>query len=63
MKILFVLKDIEYIDPMGIMLLSALAKEGGHTTELCVLTGSSLAVAIENFKPDLVAFSGRADLG
>ena len=38
MKILFIIKDIEYIDPMGIMLLSALAKENGHTTELCVLT-------------------------
>jgi len=25
-KILFVIKDVEYIDPMGIMLLSALAR-------------------------------------
>ena len=59
MKILFIIKDIEYIDPMGIMLLSALAKEGGHTTELCVLTGGNLEESIKKFKPDLTAFSAK----
>ena len=59
MKILFIIKDIEYIDPMGIMLLSALAKEGGHTTEICVLADGKLEESIKSFKPDLAAFSAK----
>ncbi|MBE9531847.1 MAG: B12-binding domain-containing radical SAM protein [Proteobacteria bacterium] len=59
MKILFIIKDIEYIDPMGIMLLSALAKEDGHTTELCVLAEGKLSEIIESFKPDIAAFSAK----
>jgi radical SAM superfamily enzyme YgiQ (UPF0313 family) len=59
MKILFIIKDIEYIDPMGIMLLSALAKEGGHTTELCVLADNKLEESILDFKPDVAAFSAK----
>ena len=59
MKILFIIKDIEYIDPMGIMLLSALAKESGHTTEICVLADGKLSEVIESFKPDLAAFSAK----
>lgn len=59
MKILFVLKDIEYIDPMGIMLLSALAKEKGHTTSLSVLADGDLKGAVKRFKPDMAAFSAK----
>ena len=59
MKILFVIKDVEYIDPMGVMLLSALAKEKGHETELCVLADGKLKETIEKFKPDVAAFSAK----
>jgi radical SAM superfamily enzyme YgiQ (UPF0313 family) len=57
LKVLFILQDIEYIDPMGVMLLSALAKEKGHQTFLHVLSGGNLIESIENIKPDVVAFA------
>lgn len=59
MRILFVIKDVEYIDPMGVMLLSALAKEKGHETELCVLADGKLKKTIKKFKPDVAAFSAK----
>jgi radical SAM superfamily enzyme YgiQ (UPF0313 family) len=59
MKILFVIKDIEYIDPMGIMLLSALAKQTGHTTALNVLSEGNLAETVKTLKPDVVTFSAK----
>ncbi|MEK6791999.1 MAG: radical SAM protein [Deltaproteobacteria bacterium] len=59
MKILFIIKDVEYIDPMGIMLLSALAKKKGHTTDVCVLSDGAMMDKLGSFKPDLVAFSAK----
>lgn len=59
MRILFVIKDIEYIDPMGLMLLSALARERGHTTGISVLTGGDLRADVVSFRPDIVAFSAK----
>lgn len=59
MKILFVIKDIEYIDPMGIMLLSAFAKRKGHTTELAVLADGDLEKTVRRIMPDLAAFSAK----
>ncbi len=59
MKILFIIKDVEYIDPMGIMLLSALAKEQGHTTDLAVLSDGNLEEKIRTSRPDIVAFSAK----
>ncbi len=59
MKILFVIKDVEYIDPMGIMLLSALAKERGHETMAAVLAEKNLTAKLESFRPDMVAFSAK----
>ncbi|MBI5469569.1 MAG: B12-binding domain-containing radical SAM protein, partial [Deltaproteobacteria bacterium] len=59
MKILFVIKDLEYIDPMGIMLLSALAKEKGHRTGVSVLARGDLKEKLSSFAPDIVAFSAK----
>lgn len=59
MKILFIIKDVEYIDPMGIMLLSALAKERGHTTDLAVLSDGNLEEKIRAGRPDVAAFSAK----
>jgi radical SAM superfamily enzyme YgiQ (UPF0313 family) len=59
MKILFAIKDVEYIDPMGIMLLSALAKEKGHTTALNVLSERNLGDTVKTLRPDVVAFSAK----
>jgi len=57
MKILFILKDIEYIDPMGVMLLSAMAKEKGHQTYLHVLSDGNLIESIKKINPDVVTFA------
>ena len=43
MRILFVVKAIDYIDPIGIMLLSALAKANGHTTHLGILNRENIS--------------------
>jgi len=59
LKILFIIKDVEYIDPMGIMLLSALAKERGHSTDLAVLSDGNLEDKIRASRPDIVAFSAK----
>ena len=59
MKILFVIKDVEYIDPMGIMLLSALAKEKGHQTALAVMADGNLREKVREYGPQVVAFSAK----
>ncbi|MDO8125662.1 MAG: radical SAM protein [Candidatus Brocadiales bacterium] len=59
LKILFVYKQVEYIDPMGIMLLSALAKENGHRTYVNVLSDNNLIDSIKEIKPDVVAYSAK----
>jgi len=59
LKILFVIKDVEYIDPMGIMLLSALAKEKGHATAVSVLADGRLKEDVAALRPDVVAFSAK----
>lgn len=57
MKILFVVQDIDYIDSLGMMLISALAKAAGHTTHLGVLTRENMITKIQDLKPDVVAYS------
>jgi radical SAM superfamily enzyme YgiQ (UPF0313 family) len=59
MKILFVERDVEYIDPMNVMLLSALARQGGHATFLSILSADDLEADLERIKPDLVAISAK----
>ncbi|MBI5561544.1 MAG: B12-binding domain-containing radical SAM protein [Deltaproteobacteria bacterium] len=59
MKILFIIKDVEYIDPMGIMLLSALAKRQGHSTAISVLAKRDLRDKVREFRPDVAAFSAK----
>jgi radical SAM superfamily enzyme YgiQ (UPF0313 family) len=59
MKVLFVIKDVEYIDPMGIMLLSALARGKGHSTALAVLAREDIRAALKKHAPDVVAFSAK----
>jgi len=58
MKILFVVREIEYINPMGAQLLSALAKSGGrnHQTFLHALATGDVIEVIQQKKPDIVAY-------
>jgi radical SAM superfamily enzyme YgiQ (UPF0313 family) len=59
-KILFVYKHVEYIDPMGIMLLSALAKEKGHETYLNLLSDGNLQDMLREINPEVVAYSAKS---
>lgn len=58
MRILFIVREIEYINPMGAQLLSALAKSGGrtHQTFLHALAGGDVIDAVKRIKPDIVAY-------
>lgn len=57
MKVLFVPRIVEYIDPMNIELMSALARRAGHTTYLSILAQDDLEADIKRIKPDVVALS------
>ncbi|MBF0275317.1 MAG: B12-binding domain-containing radical SAM protein, partial [Nitrospinae bacterium] len=57
MKILFVVKTIDFIDPMGMMLLSALAKQKGHKTYLTILARENFIEHIQDIQPDIIAYS------
>lgn len=59
MKILFVLKEEDPIDPMNVELLSALAKRAGHETDLAVLARGDLDAKMETLRPEVVAYSGK----
>lgn len=59
LKILFVYKEEDPIDPMQIELLSALAKREGHQTFLNILQHKDLVHDLERIKPDIVAYSGK----
>lgn len=59
MKVLFVLKEEDPIDPMNVQLLSALAKREGHDTFLNVLQHKDLERDLRRIRPDIVAYSGK----
>ncbi len=57
MKVLFIVKIIDFIDPQGIMQLSAICKDRGHETYLAVLTRENILKKIERIKPQVIAYS------
>lgn len=57
MRILFAVQTIDFIDPLGMMLVSALAKNKGHNTHLAVISREDLLERIARLKPDIVAYS------
>lgn len=59
MKVLFIIKEEDPIDPMNVELLSALAKREGHETFLSVLQHKDLSTSLRNLQPDIVAYSGK----
>ncbi len=59
MKVLFVIKEEDPIDPMNVELLSALAKREGHETFLNVLQHQDLSETLRKVRPDVVAYSGK----
>ncbi len=59
MKILFIHKEEDPIDPMQIELLSALARREGHDTFLNILQHKNLAEDLRRIRPNLVAYTGK----
>jgi len=57
MKVLFVVSEVFYSEPLGIMQLSALLKSKGHQTKLAVLSWDSLLEKVKKFEPHLIAYS------
>ena len=57
MKILFVVADIYFSEPLGVMILSAVCKKAGHQTRLAVIAREDLTEILDEFHPDLVAYS------
>ncbi|MEK6715218.1 MAG: radical SAM protein [Candidatus Omnitrophota bacterium] len=57
MKILYVVKDMSYIELHGIMQLSALSKQRGHKSCLGIINEHDILKVIEKENPDIVAFS------
>lgn len=57
MNILFIVQTIDYIDPIGLMLISALARERGHDTHLGILSREDINEKIRQIKPDIIAYS------
>ena len=58
MKILFLVQTVDYIDSIGMMLISALAKVKTHTTYLGILSRDNILDKIKHIKPDVIAYSG-----
>ncbi len=57
MKILFVVANIYFSEPLGVMILSAVCKKAGHKTRLAVIARHNIAEILDEFQPDLVAYS------
>ena len=58
MKILFVMQDVDYYPPLGLMQLSAIAKTLGHETRLLVLSRTDPLEPIIKYSPDIVCYGG-----
>lgn len=57
MKVLFVVADLHFSEPLGAMILSAVCKESGHTTRLAVLRRDNFGAVLNDFRPDVIAYS------
>lgn len=57
MKVLFVVSDLFYSEPLGAMMLSGKCKRHGHDTRLAVIRSHNLAEILESYEPDVIAYS------
>jgi len=59
MKVLFVIDQLDYADHIAIAYLSAVAKELGHTTHLCVVKDNVVWGNMYFVRPDIIAYSAN----
>ncbi|MEO5365412.1 MAG: B12-binding domain-containing radical SAM protein [Magnetococcus sp. WYHC-3] len=57
MNILFVISEAFYSEPLGIMQLSAVARQSGHSCRLLVLSMHNVDEVLSQFHPNVVAYS------
>lgn len=57
MNILFVVNDIFFAEYFGPMVLSSLCKKHGHKTRLLIFRGQDILKDLDEFQPDVVAYS------
>jgi anaerobic magnesium-protoporphyrin IX monomethyl ester cyclase len=56
MRVLFVVKQVDY-EPQGILHLSSVLKQAGHQVGLCIVSQGDPLEAVEEFKPGIVGYS------
>jgi anaerobic magnesium-protoporphyrin IX monomethyl ester cyclase len=56
-KVLFVVSEIFYSEPLGVMQLSSLLRNRGHQTKLTVLKRNPVLEEIKQFEPHVIAYS------
>ena len=59
LKVLFVIKQLDFADHIAIPYLSAMAKQLGWNTDLCILDNTDLSDKIGLYRPDVVAYSAN----
>lgn len=57
MKILFLVSDLFFGEPIGALQLSAILKENGHQTRLVALRKHDLTETLDRYEPDVMAYS------
>jgi radical SAM superfamily enzyme YgiQ (UPF0313 family) len=57
MRILFILKNENFLAPVGLCAISAIARQEGHETYLCEIHQDDPLESIKKLKPDIVAYS------
>ncbi len=60
MRVLFVIAHLFYNEPLGAMMLSAVCRKAGHKTRLAILDKGQLESSLEDFDPDVVAYSAMS---
>ena len=56
-KVLFVVADVYFSEPLGVMILSAICKKAGYTTRLGIVARENLIEILDDFRPDVIAYS------
>ncbi len=57
MKILYVVRDMSFIEPLGVMFLSAIGKQQGHESALLILNEEDAMTRIRRERPDMICMS------
>jgi len=56
-NILYVIRDMSFIEPLGVMFLSAIGRREGHRSALAIINEEDVLARIERDRPDLVCMS------